>query len=402
LFTRALRFPALRATPNLTKRFLSVKPKLLPSFRSSKKLWLAAGLTTVGITTLVLSRQEVDAEDKDKDKDERLIFSMDLSVQGIERMLNSYQRHRTIENAMATFAFVSLVLGDMFLVTGTGLGGAALGVTLALVHVYQCLEPVLPNAQKKSALHRNRYMDISPEMVLMLSMLSAYQLKEENAFLNRDGFECARLKRIAERIVQASGVKLPSGQQWEYNVIQSEEMNAFVLQSGQIFVYSGLMDEFNDDELSFILSHEVAHVEAKHVAERLSLQRFPEILRWSYFLLSFFGVFVLDPINTGGIDLVSTLVFSLPFSRMHEQEADLIGLDYLVKADISPDVCIQVCDRFVEIEREKSGAKHDLSRSQKQARDLIHTHPCWDFRKEALQIELPAKMLEYERRNIRK
>jgi predicted Zn-dependent protease len=60
---------------------------------------------------------------------------------------------------------------------------------------------------------------------------------------------------------------------WEFNLVKSDEINAFCMPGGKIVVYEGLMKLVSsDDELAVVLGHEVAHAVAKHSNERISQQ----------------------------------------------------------------------------------------------------------------------------------
>jgi len=62
--------------------------------------------------------------------------------------------------------------------------------------------------------------------------------------------------------------KSVNGQPLNFKVYRSEEVNAFAMPDGSIRVYSGLMDKMNDDELAFVIGHEIGHVAKGHSKKR--------------------------------------------------------------------------------------------------------------------------------------
>jgi len=152
--------------------------------------------------------------------------------------------------------------------------------------------------------------------------------------VSRDPALNQRARRVADRVIQAAGL---GGQPWEVAVFDSDERNAFVLPGGQIGVYRGMMQLADtDDQLAAVLGHEVGHVVGRHAAERASQQMGAGL-----------GAQVLggvlggqDPNAAGrwqqilGVGAQYGLV--LPYSRSNESEADLLGIDYMVRAGFNP------------------------------------------------------------------
>lgn len=94
--------------------------------------------------------------------------------------------------------------------------------------------------------------------------------------------------------------------QWEYAVIDSDEVNAFVVPGGKVCVYTGLLGILkNRDELAAVLAHETAHVVARHAGERMSQQLLLQLVRTTLFMVL-------------GIEVPSSifyLLFFLPYGR---------------------------------------------------------------------------------------
>lgn len=148
--------------------------------------------------------------------------------------------------------------------------------------------------------------------------------------VSRDAAQTARVRRIGERIAAASGL---TGLNWEYAVFVDDSPNAFVLPGGRVGVTTGMLALVqNDDQLAAVLGHEVAHVTARHAAER-----------YSQTALAQAGIGIAQGVagdygrTVGALGSIGAQVgVLLPFSRQHELEADRLGLDYMARAGYRP------------------------------------------------------------------
>lgn len=158
------------------------------------------------------------------------------------------------------------------------------------------------------------------------------------------------LRRVGNRIAEVSHMpKLD----WEFRLIDSVEKNAFALPGGKVAVYNGMLAICeNEAGLATVLSHEIAHVIARHGAQRMSQQ----------LLLTgaLMGASLSLQNNTqrniimGALGLGVLYGITLPFSRGDEGEADQIGLIYMAKAGYDPAEAIRFWQRFSEAKGEKS------------------------------------------------
>ena len=112
------------------------------------------------------------------------------------------------------------------------------------------------------------------------------------------------------------------------HVVDKNEINAFALPNGHLVIFSGLIiASDNQEELSGVICHEIAHIELNHVMKKLVKE---------------IGLSVLISITTGNnngetIKGVIKLLSSSAFDRSLEREADLKAVDYLVNAQIDPE-----------------------------------------------------------------
>jgi len=190
----------------------------------------------------------------------------------------------------------------------------------------------------------------------------------------------AMLKRVGDAIKDASDEKTF---EWEFNVLESETVNAFCLPGGKVAVYTGMMKKFaNEAELACVVAHEVGHAIARHGGERTS---------WSY--LQAIGTLGVSAI---GNDTLATIYgigseygVMLPYSRLHENEADLIGLYLMAKAGYDPQAAVDFWKKF------NTGNSSKLD-------ELLSTHPCDATRIANLSEHLPEAQELYAQSTAKK
>ncbi|MCW7481835.1 M48 family metallopeptidase [Leptospira kanakyensis] len=117
---------------------------------------------------------------------------------------------------------------------------------------------------------------------------------------------------------------------WEVVVFRDNTPNAFALPGGKIGVYTGMFSVAkNKDQLAAVIGHEIGHVIARHGNERVSQN---QLAGGSVKILESLG----KPTVAGALGLGAKFGVLLPFSREHESEADLIGLELMAKSGFDP------------------------------------------------------------------
>ena len=191
---------------------------------------------------------------------------------------------------------------------------------------------------------RKQLRTMKPAQEIQLGLQSYQQILADNgsAVLTRGPVVDAvqeigvKLAREAEvMMVEETGEK--TGFDWAFNVIESEQANAFALPGGYTAVYTGLIPiAENEDGLAVVMGHEIGHALAHHGAERMAQQNMKRIVSA--------GV----AMGAGGMDYgaqkavmgvfggISQYGFALPFSRKHESEADEIGFYLVARACYDP------------------------------------------------------------------
>src|SRR5437764_811536 len=157
------------------------------------------------------------------------------------------------------------------------------------------------------------------------------QAQKQNA-LDRDAATLERVKRIATRLIPATGALRPDapGWKWEMHVLSSKEVNAWCMPGGKIAVYTGLVDQLKptDGELAAVMGHEIGHALREHGREQASQQMVEQL-----------GVGLLGAVTGVNPQLAQTVAdvtISLPHSRQHETEADRVGVELMARAGYDP------------------------------------------------------------------
>lgn len=247
------------------------------------------------------------------------------------------------------------------------LGGAAL--LLALTGCY-----VVPETGRKSLILTSPAEDAAMGAQEFASLRSKEKVSD-NPILND------RVRRVGKRIAEAVGNDLPSAK-WEFVVFEAKDVNAFALPGGKVGVYTGLLKVAEtDDELAIVMGHEIAHVTARHGAERMT-EMLGAALGAAILEVSTQNSSKRDAWRIGyGLAATGT---TLKFSRNHESEADYIGLRYAAKAGYDPRAAV---DFWQKMAKQKEGAKLPA---------FLSTHPSDEQRIANLEKAIPAVLPLYE------
>lgn len=205
------------------------------------------------------------------------------------------------------------------------------------------------------------------------------------------GSDADVLQRVGNRISNAAKSDADGGFAWQYALIQDESLNAWCMPGGYIGFYTGILPALESEAgMAAVMGHEVAHATAQHGAERLTQQ-----------LGVMGGLTALQVWLSGEKDLTNQqkqLIYgavglgtevgvTLPYSRLHESEADAIGLMYMARAGYPPAEAVEVWERMGEL----GGARPP---------QLLSTHPAPESRQEALTDLLPQARKRFRRNRL--
>lgn len=184
---------------------------------------------------------------------------------------------------------------------------------------------------------------------------------------------------VAHLIIAAAEKKYPPENMpdsWEVVVFRNPEPNAFALPGGKIGVNTGMLEITQTPaQLAAVIGHEVGHVLADHGNERLTQQLGTKAVLYLVGLIGEGEMGTRQLREALGIG--AQLGIALPFSRAHEREADLLGLDIMAAAGFEP-------QQSIELWRNMAAAGGE------QALEFLSTHPAHDTRIEGLQAQMDA------------
>ena len=193
----------------------------------------------------------------------------------------------------------------------------------------------------------------------------------------------AQLKRVGQRISVAAA---KPDYQWEFNVLQGKEVNAFCLPGGKVAFWEGIMPVTQDDNgIAVVMGHEVAHALARHGAERMSQSMGAQLIGQ---VLSA-GVGLVNPGYTEAFSqaygLGVNMAVILPWGRAQESEADHIGLILMAKAGYDPSVAVGFWERMSKLQQ---GGKPP---------EFLSTHPSDETRIAQIKQWVPEAMTYYKK-----
>ena len=203
--------------------------------------------------------------------------------------------------------------------------------------------------------------------------------------IEKDARTNAYVQCVAQGIVQALKEGPGSGvaTSWEVVVFRDSTPNAFALPGGKIGVHTGILTAAKTpDQLAAVIGHEVGHVIARHGNERVSQGQMAALLMGvSQSALKNMKAEEKALILAG---LGAGVQFGaiLPFSRSHESEADLIGLDLMARAGFHPEGSVELWKNMSA----SPGASMP---------EWLSTHPSGESRIANLRSRIPSVMPSY-------
>lgn len=159
----------------------------------------------------------------------------------------------------------------------------------------------------------------------------------------------SRISKAVDRFMRANDMKIEANNfRWEFNLIENDAVNAWCMPGGKVVFYTGILPiAKNVDGIAAIMGHEVAHAFAKHGQERMSQGAIAQGLSLGAMLAS--GSISKNPakqqmfLQAFG---VTTQLGVLKFSRVHETEADRLGLVFMLMAGYNGEEAAEVWVRM--------------------------------------------------------
>ncbi|MBN1805560.1 MAG: M48 family metallopeptidase [Sedimentisphaerales bacterium] len=243
------------------------------------------------------------------------------------------------------------------------------------------------------AITGRKQFNLVPDTTMNSMGFQAYSEFLTQNTLSKNFSDTQMVKRVGDRIrkaveqycAQNDMSDMLQGYQWEFNLVEDDQLNAWAMPGGKVVVYTGLLKITQSEAgLATVLSHEIAHVFAKHGAERMTQSLLVDLggMALSEALSS-------KPVQTKNLFMQSyglgtQVGVLLPYSRVQETEADHLGLIFMAMAGYNPQEAINFWQRMA------------IAKEGPQPIEILSTHPADSKRIEKLQELLPKAMQYYK------
>jgi predicted Zn-dependent protease len=230
---------------------------------------------------------------------------------------------------------------------------------------------------------------VSDSTMIAQSAVSYQEVIAEGP-LSANPQQTQQVQQVGQRIAAAveryladnNQSSLIEGFQWEFNLIDKDEPNAWCMPGGKVVFYTGILPYTKDDAgLAVVMGHEIAHAIAGHGAERVSLQLGQQGIGVLLAMASSESDYHEAIMTVYGVG--SQLGGILPYSRLHESEADRLGLIFMSMAGYDPNAAVDFWGRMAASGGEKPP-------------EFLSTHPSDERRIQQIQSHLPEALQYFQ------
>lgn len=255
-----------------------------------------------------------------------------------------------------------------------------------LITLYSC---------SRNAVTGRNQLSLVPESEIQSMALTQYRtfLSQNKVVSSSVSKDAEMVRRVGQRITTAiteyytskGQQSILDGYEWEYNLVDSKDVNAWCMPGGKIVVYTGLLPiTQNEAALAVVMGHEVTHALAKHGNERMSQGLIQQFGQMALSVALANKSQETQSIFNTAYGVTSNLAVVLPFSRRDEYEADQFGLNFAALAGYNPQEAITLWERM---EKASAGNKPP---------EFLSTHPAEGNRIERLKKQMPQALKLYK------
>lgn len=206
---------------------------------------------------------------------------------------------------------------------------------------------------------RDQRMMVSAEEVHAGSAKAYAQMMAEakkKGVLDKDPAMVKRVQDITKRLIPHTVTFRPDAAKWpwEVHVVSIDQVNAWCMPAGKMAMYTGLIQKLNatDDEIAAVMGHEIAHALREHARERISRQMGTQTT------IGIVGaLFGIGQLGQGVANTVADVTLNLPNSRLHETEADRIGIELAARAGFNPNAAVSLWEKMGKLAGDKQPPK---------------------------------------------
>jgi len=238
--------------------------------------------------------------------------------------------------------------------------------TLFLSLIIFCLENTLIRAQDDFLKELLNTADILNETLLEITALSdeeensigielEKQISQDLRIVKERKFNLKKIFNNMMRYVDRTNIN------YGYKVVETDEVNAYAIAGGRMFFNTGILDFLEtEDEIAFVMAHEIAHNELRHCIKRVQYAAIASAI---------------DP-SFGEIVQLAYGIYSMPFTKYDEYEADELGVWLMKKAGYDKQGAVDFFTKLEKLEKEYGIDKRDA------VNDFISSHPTARDRRE--------------------
>jgi len=237
-----------------------------------------------------------------------------------------------------------------------------------------CCTTLFLNACQKNSITGRKQLLLVPESELQQMSTQQYQqfLSENKVVPSSASRDAEMVKRVGNRIANAITAfytkqgkpELLNGYKWEFNLVDSKEVNAWCMPGGKVVVYSGLLPVTQTEgSLAVVMGHEITHALAQHGNERMSEGLIQQLGGVALSVAVSSQPAQTQQLFMEAYGIGSTVGVMLPFSRKQELEADRYGLIFSAIAGYNPHEAIPFWERMAKM---NTGEKPP---------EILSTHP---------------------------
>lgn len=238
-----------------------------------------------------------------------------------------------------------------------------------------------------------KQLNIIPASQMMSMSFQQYDAFLKENKLSTDTKNTALIKSVGKKIEHAVEQYMSmqglsshlNGYAWEFNLVESKEVNAWCMPGGKVVFYTGILPICQDENgIATVMGHEIAHAIAEHGNERMSQSLLVELGGMGLQAALQKEPALTQQLAMAAFGIGSQVGVLLPFSRLQESEADHLGLIFMAMAGYDPNYAIQFWQRMA-------------SQSKSSPPEFLSTHPSDETRIADLKKLLPEAMQYYKK-----
>lgn len=237
-----------------------------------------------------------------------------------------------------------------------------------------------------------RQLSLIPNSELLPLSYSSYQQVLTENRLSKNAEQTALVKKVGSNIQKAVETYMAEnkmsdqlkGYAWEFNLLEGEAINAWCMPGGKVAFYEGIMPVAKDEAgVAVVMGHEIAHALGNHGRERMSQGLVQQLGGVAL------AVAIADkPQETqqlffAAYGIGTTVGAMLPYSRLHESEADKMGMVFMAMAGYNPNEAPKFWNRMA------------AASSGGQPPEWLSTHPSHNRRIKDIEEYIPKAMKHY-------